>query len=279
MLKKIKKMISNAKFFAMQKALRNDVLTAFEEEDMAKVVMLLNVIVSNAVERVKTLGRPLSMKECKDYYGLHFTIDHQDKMAGMFSLSTSCLYNKFCEKYRKIKGAICEKCFSANQQSYMTSMVKPLLYNALLLQNVVIPDELLPLINALYFRFESFGDLGNETQYINYMNIAKKNKDVHFALWTKNPFIIARALDTGYVKPSNCTHVLSSLYIDQTYTWEFLKAKHWDLFIDKVFTVYASEETAKANNATINCGKRHCLSCTRCYHFDTERNVNELVKN
>lgn len=278
MIKRIKKEISKKKFFAKQKDLYNCVLTAYENGDMEYVKIFLSVIIENAVDRVKNnVGRPLSIQECKDYYGFHFTLDHQDKMAGMVSASTTCLHNEYCSKYRQIDGAICQKCFSANQQSYMKSMVKPLLFNSLLLQNVIIPDILLPLINALYFRFESFGDLGNETQYINYMNICKKNPCVHFALFTKNPFIIARAIESGYKKPENCTHLLSSLYVNTAYTWDFIHEKKWD-FIDKVFTVYDSEEEAEAHGEKINCGKRHCLSCTRCYHKDTDRNVNEIVK-
>ena len=59
--------------------------------------------------------------------------------------------------------------------------------NTKILTGRILKEAEIPMINASFFRFESFGDLINVTQVINYFHICKKNKHVHFALWTKNP--------------------------------------------------------------------------------------------
>lgn len=145
--------------------------------------------------------------------------------------------------------------------------------NAEILTASVLPAEVLPLIPSRYFRFESFGDLINVNQVINYFNIARKNPDTLCALWTKNPHIVAKAIAAGHDKPENLQIVLSSPLINKP-----IKATKY-AFISKVFTVY-DKEAAKAVN--INCGARSCLACGRCYRPNPEgvaiQYVNELLK-
>lgn len=213
----------------------------------------------------------LTIKEFKKKIGVHITTDHNDKMAGMISLSTSNLVNPFCKAHRACKGSICEKCYAHAQMNRFKNMQPCLANNFDILTNHIIANDELPIVNALVFRFESFGDIYNETQVINYFNICKVNPQTRFALWTKNPAIIERAIATGHEKPENLVILLSSLYINQQADIE-----KWS-FIDKVFTVY-DEKTIAEKQININCGARNCFTCQRCYRKDTEKFINEKLK-
>lgn len=210
-----------------------------------------------------------TVNNSKKINGLHFTVNHNGKMAGMVSLSTCVNTNERCQKNAQIPGSICEKCFAAKQMKFY-KMDKPLIENQRILTESIIDMELLPYINNLYFRFEAFGDLNNEIQVINYFNICKKNPDVKFALWTKNPDYIKKALDMGYEKPSNLNIVLSSLFINK-------ERKNPFPFVDKVFTVY-DKKYIKENNIDVNCGARNCVTCGLCYEKNDISIINEQLK-
>lgn len=202
--------------------------------------------------------------------GLHFTTKHNGKMAGMVSLSTSVTTNERCAKNAQIKGSICEKCFAAKQMRVFTSMEKPMIENQRILTSSILEFEKLPYINNIYFRFEAFGDLNNEIQVINYFNICKKNPGVKFALWTKNPDYIQKAIDMGHDKPENLNIILSSLFINK-------ERKNPFSFVDKVFTVYDSQYIEE-NGVNINCGARNCFSCGLCYNKNDVSIINEKLK-
>ena len=202
--------------------------------------------------------------------GLHFTTNHSGKMAGMVSISTSVTTNERCQKNAQIKGSICEKCFAAKQMKIFPSMENPMVENQRILTSGIIPPEKLPIINHIYFRFESFGDLNNATQVKNYFNICYKNPRVKFALWTKNPDYIAAAIRDGYEKPENLNIVLSSLFVNK-------ERKNPFPFVDKVFTVYDAAYIAE-NNTPINCGAKSCFSCGLCYEKNGVSVINEKLK-
>lgn len=199
--------------------------------------------------------------------GIHVTEKHSGKMAGMQSISTSCKVNPNCRKYAKIKGSICEKCYADSQLSRWPSMQPCLERNTELLTKSILPIEELPVINVLYFRFESFGDLHNTTQLINYFNICKKNPGVKFALWTKNPHIVKEVADQ---KPKNLQIVLSSLMMNTEIDISNMP------YIDKVFTVY-DKKTIEERNIKINCGANSCLACHKCYEKGCKV-INEKLK-
>lgn len=206
--------------------------------------------------------------------GLHITLNHTGKMRWMQSLSTSCILNGNCAKYAKIKGSICEKCYAQRQLRTYTTMQPCLERNTKLLTESILPKEELPLVNACFFRFEAFGDLINENQVINYFNICKVNPYTHFALWTKNPHIIAKALENTK-KPKNLQIIWSSLLIDKTVPLDVLQKKY--PFIDKTFTVY-SKKAIKEGNVEINCGAKNCFKCHKCYLKNNETVINEKLK-
>lgn len=202
---------------------------------------------------------------------IELTIKHTGKMEGMTSLSTAVTCNKNCQERSKIKDSICSKCYAQRMSKMYKSLDNKLKANTEELTTRIIPAEELPLINALYFRFEAFGDLNNDIQVINYFNICKKNPGVHFALWTKNPWFIYEAIKAGNKKPKNLVIILSSPFINKVVEI----SDKYD-FIDKVFTVY-DKETSKTVN--INCGSRKCLECGRCYKKTRQvEYINEILK-
>jgi hypothetical protein len=211
-----------------------------------------------------------TLANAKKISGLHFTTKHTGKMAGMVSISTAVTTNERCAKNAQIPGSICQKCFAAKQMKIYPSMEKPMVENQRILTGEILPMEKLPTINNLYFRFESFGDLNNATQVINYFRICYKNPKVKFALWTKNPDYIAAAIRDGYEKPANLNIVLSSLFVNK-------ERKNVFDFVDKVFTVY-DPQYIEENNISINCGARNCFTCGLCYEKNDVSIINEKLK-
>lgn len=212
----------------------------------------------------------LTMKAFEKKYHACFTLNHTGKMQGMISLSTSVLLNSNCQRYAKIKGSICEKCYATRMSKAYKGLEKKLAINTEVLTSVLIPVEDLPAINSIYCRFEAFGDLNNEVQFANYANIARYNPRCTFALWTKSPHIIKKAVEAfGVEIPKNLVIIVSSLMLNEKRNVSCFN------FVDKVFTVY---DKKTADTRDINCGARNCFSCGRCYSKETETEISERVK-
>lgn len=218
----------------------------------------------------------LTIENFKKECGVHITTNHSGKMSGMVSLSTSALNNPFCKAYAKDCNKICSKCYACTQLKRYKSQNEVLVKNSEVLMNEVLPMEKLPFMNCAYFRFEAFGDIANETQVINYFNIAKVNPHCNFALWSKNPFIIAKAIEKGNAKPENLNIIYSSPYINKTITLDELWSKGYT-FIDKVFSVF-DKETIESENININCGAKSCIGCRLCYEKNEVKYINEKLK-
>lgn len=208
--------------------------------------------------------------------GIHFTTKHSGKMEGMVGLSTSVKVNHLCNCRKNIKGSICEHCFAETMNNqYGKSFQDCFIRNTKLLTENIIPVSEMPLLNVAFFRFESFGDLNNDIQVINYFNLCSANKNTRFALWTKNPGLIAMAIRKGYKKPSNLNIGLSSMFVNKVADPSRFP------FVDFVFTVFTAEFAAE-NNVNVNCGAKQCLSCLKCYK-GMNRNktvvyINEILK-
>lgn len=186
------------------------------------------------------------------------------KMSGIPSISTSVLENPICQKRREQADSICSKCFAASTAARYSSLAKNLSSNLDLLTGEVLPLDVLPRFIpdlASIVRFESFGDLADAKQAINYLNIAKVNPGVRFALWTKNIAILARAVEM-VGKPENIRIIYSSPIINQAIGVE--KSKRMFPFVDAVFTVYDKKHVAE-NGIDINCGAKSCITCRNCY--------------
>lgn len=167
--------------------------------------------------------------------------------------------------------SICGGCFAAACQKQYTGLAKNMADNSAVLQKREIPVEEWPLINDMTFRMESFGDAANVVQVLNYFNFARRNPRTTFTVWTKNPDLYAAAIERAG-KPANLIIILSSVMINRR-----ADASRWP-FVDKVFTVYADEDAARAAGVKINCGGRKCLTCMRCYKHGGTKFVNELLK-
>lgn len=195
------------------------------------------------------------------------------KMDGIGSISTSPLINKNCNKNRKIEGSVCQKCYSHTYNKMRPSLKNALIHNTKILTSHLLTYSEIPIINACFFRLESFGDLNNCTQFENYCRLAEKNPQCSFSLWTKNPDIIKTHLGAGRRKPKNLKLVYSSKMLNERQDIKELK------YMDKVFTVY-TRDYIKENGIKINCGAKHCLSCQKCYGNKHNRTkyINEVKK-
>lgn len=212
-----------------------------------------------------------------------FCLDHNGKMAHIGSCSTSVELNARCAARAKDPDSICHFCYAKSMAAQYADLSKKLARNTALYCSDILPMHKLPLIDpAIYpfFRFESFGDISNTIQVINYINIARINPAINFAWWTKNPDIIAAALDKyNDTIPANINIIYSSPRVNDQVDADTLKKRY--PFITAIFTVY-NAAYAIEHNIDINCGARDCFKCNLCYRTHGKNDiviVNEIVKN
>ena len=209
---------------------------------------------------------------------IHITT-HEGKMEGIPSISTSVLLNKNCEKNSKIIGSICSHCYAHSLCEMRKGLAEALKSNTELLTNSILPEELLPDTTGMeIFRFEAFGDLNNEVQLQNYINIVKKNPSTRFSLYTKGYDIVYKYFSKNK-PPKNFTLVISSLMTNKE-----LKVKALlDLGVFapgqlKTFTVYSKEYLLAHPDTKINCGSRECNHCRLCYNENKIQAIHEILK-
>lgn len=213
----------------------------------------------------------LNYKKFRKITGVHITTEHNDKMAGLWSISTAPTANNFCMERAKNEDSICFHCFSMKMQYRFSSLESCLKNNLEILTTRILTADELPLIPVIYCRFEAFGDLMNATQFINYLNIAKANPKTKFAIWTKNVGIVAKVFKQGYSKPENLNIIVSSPFVGKVLNISRLP------WADKVFTVF-SDDQIEAGNIDINCGANSCFSCGLCYEKNSVKEIRERLK-
>ena len=205
------------------------------------------------------------------YFGdIWITERHTGKMEMMCSVSTCRNCNKRCMRNAAQKGSICEKCYAKRQMEMYKDLRTHLEDNFNILTKRVLAMEDLPLLNSALFRIESFGDIANTTQALNYIHLIKKNPHVHFGWWTKNCDILAKAIEIAGGKPDNVQIIRSSMWINKP-------CKPYYNFVDKTFTVY-EKGYAEENGIKINCGGRKCIECRKCYLPNDIKEINEMMK-
>lgn len=215
---------------------------------------------------------PLTIEEFESFTGIHFTVKHNGKMSGMASISTACIVNTHCLKHRNVEGSICQGCFAErNFRMYGNSFEECFVRNYRILTSVDIPQTLMPILNYSIFRIESFGDIENETQAKNYVNLINANPNTQFGWWTKNYNIVKSVFDK-YGKPKNLSLVISSLMMNKP-----LSLANIGKYADKIFTVY-TKDFIKENGIEINCGGKHCLTCQLCYRNNGTLYIREKKK-
>ena len=223
------------------------------------------------ISKKKTGAKPCPVDICSDHTG---------KMEGMQSLSTACSTNQFCLRNCSIKGSICEHCYAQTMSKMYKALDAKLEHNTSVLTTRLLSPAEIPVINCQVFRFESFGDLHNETHLKNYIAIANANPRVRFTLWSKNYGVVLNYFKT-HKCPDNFTMIISSMFINRRMSLAPFKAtgafKPGQL---KVFTVYNYEYlTTHPGAVDINCGSRWCLGCRACYDENEIEEINEILKN
>lgn len=209
----------------------------------------------------------------------HVSTEHRkSKLDGINSLSTCCLDNVFCIARMKDPESICSHCYASTQQKSQGPLASLNTINGIILRNVIIPVKYFKKYFSRenlskFFRFESFGDVQNITQCINYINLAKAFPRLNFAVWTKNSNVWTKAfLQEG--KPENLVYIVSSNKVNKR---EEVKSG----YIDHTFTVYDKKAIAK-NAIRINCGGKVCKECIKrkvnCYFHNTEKDIREGLK-
>lgn len=179
------------------------------------------------------------------------------KMEGIPAISTSVLSNPVCAARSRINGSICQKCFAQNTVSNYGALRDHVTDNYMVLNSRLLSADELPAVYSDICRLEAFGDLASVTQARNYIRIAKKSPWCTFAIWTKNPAYLDKAIQEEG-KPENLICILSSNFINRVDS-----AARWN-WVDHVFTVY-SPDYIGSNDISINCGGRKCKECMRCY--------------
>ena len=206
---------------------------------------------------------------------------HEGKMSGIPSISTDPTMNFHCQNRVKCGKAVCSKCFAHMYVSFRANLKKALERNYhILTERLLTKEEIVSLdINASFFRLEAFGDLNNDIQLINYVNICRYYKETRFALWTKNVDILLPVFkQKKYKKPRNLSLIISSPLLNVAFPISFVEKVNEIVHVDVVFTVYTKDFVEK-HNIIINCGARHCLSCLQCYKGHRETiYINEQLK-
>lgn len=211
---------------------------------------------------------------------IEMTKNHTGKMEGINSISTSVVLNPFCQAQQAVKGSICSHCFAEAMMKMYSALEDKLARNTKILTESVLPEDELPDTTGMkIFRFESFGDLNNEIQLINYLNIAKKNPETRFTLWTKRYAIVEKYFAEHDV-PENFTLIISSLMVNIKMPLTFLKKTgKFKLGQLKSFTVYDYDYIKEHwEEMNINCGSRFCLGCRLCYDLNDVEEISEVLK-
>lgn len=211
---------------------------------------------------------------------IEMTTNHTGKMEGINSISTSVVLNHFCQKQQAIEGSICSHCFAEAMMKMYGALEEKLARNTAVLTASIIPEDELPTTTGMdIFRFESFGDLNNEIQLENYLNIVKKNPATRFTLWTKRYQLVEKYFETHDV-PDNFTLILSSLMVNKKIDLTFMKKSgKFRLGQLKSFTVYDYDYISKNwASMDINCGSRYCRGCRLCYDRNSVEEISEVLK-
>lgn len=194
------------------------------------------------------------------------------KMYGFYSINTNPLDNPFCNKSSNIPNSVCSKCYSRRMLMTMRKSCNPSWSkNGRILSREILPNSHIPDLSGLTrngaFRFSSHGEIMNGIHLTNLLNIAARNPDVTFGLWTKRIGMICDYLDDI---PPNVILVASTTLIDMI---DPVLPAHFD----KVFNVY-TKPFAERHGIDINCTGK-CADCMLCYdRHNGVTHINELVK-
>ena len=215
------------------------------------------------------------------------------KLKGIRAIGTNTLNNTFCHKMHNMQDdkIICTKCYSwAMLQGFRKNVAAALQRNTEVMSKTLLQYNDVPVIKDDVFRFQHHGELINMKHFKNFVNIARKNPDCTFSLWTKRKDIVAkyhkdwnaRPQERAGIKlinvrkwhkdlriPNNLILVYSNPRIDKVIT-EPPKYFH------KVFNNVSPDNHTRKQN----CTGQKCRDCWLCYSKYSGCNVIiEGVKN
>lgn len=186
--------------------------------------------------------------------------DRRSKMMHMFSLNTDTYTNAFCQEMSKDERLVCHRCYAMRlARFYGRKSMRPFERNGEILSSRPLRRDEIPVLNHVLFRFHSYGELINVTHYVNLCNIAIRNPDTTFALWTKRLDLV----DVS-VKPANMILVYSNPFLGQHVS----KPPGFD----RVFTVFPA-----GADVGFNCGE-YCWSCRKYYRHDGPELIIERLR-
>ena len=221
------------------------------------------------------------IKWCQKNVGLKVT-EHGGKLEGMHSLSTTCCCNPYCKARMEKEDLVCHECFSEALQKMRKELRASLENNFRILTSRILESDELPLLNDIISRIESFGDLYNVIQAINYIHYCEKNAETTFGWWTKNLAILKKGLEVcgyhGAEKPKNVIIIYSSPKKNVEVKLEDVQKNY--PFVDKVFTVFSPEYIVEHPELipTICCGAKQCMACRLCYSHNNVKQIREILK-
>ena len=171
------------------------------------------------------------------------------KLLNIPTINTNPLDNKFCNRMCKTN-AVCKHCYSRAMLQGLRKNCGPVWsQNGKILSESIIPDDQLPVINSVWFRFSGHGELLNSTHFLNLCKIATHNHRTQFVLWTKRKDIVRKHIQEV---PSNMRLIYSNPRLNNV-------MKHAPDGFDKVFNV-VSKDSYKSN-----CHGKACWQCGLCY--------------
>jgi len=196
------------------------------------------------------------------------------KLERIRAISTNTLTNHYCNVMHTVKddSIICTKCYSwAMLQGFRKNVAIATQRNSDILSKTLIPYDDVEVIKDDIFRFNAHGELINTMHFKNLVNIARKNPDCTFALWTKRKNLVARYFKhwrNAINKPSNLILIYSNPRIDKLMT----RPPKW---FDKTFNNVSPQNFVRLQN----CTGQKCNNCRICYTHNPLNRIVEGVKN
>jgi hypothetical protein len=188
------------------------------------------------------------------------------KLAGMPSLNTNTATNPFCEAMHSSpdERVICRTCYSMYAlNTYRKNCAEAWQHNSDQLSQPL-EDWQIPRLNAVYFRFNSHGEVLNETHVVNLFRICEVNPRTTFVLMTKKHQLVIRVVEK-YGLPDNLILIYSNPIKDRI-------TEHKPKYFHKVFNVTTQKHTGD------NCTGRKCIECLTCYDTGKNSVIIELEK-
>lgn len=196
------------------------------------------------------------------------TYHKSGKIEGLFSLDVASRQCRFCDSMQAAAKAnpaiICRFCYARNEHETATRRHE---ITGNILQTIRIrPDEAAYIgAKAHKLRFNSDGELLNDTHADNVVTIAEANPSSTASIWTKDADTLEGAFNRAGGKPENIIAGISSPQINIP-----AKPRPWANFI---FTVYTPEGLKRAlARGEFPCNGRKCMDCKyRCYDKDANK--------